>query len=79
MKAAIDDRLNILMAKKYARTLQGIVEEYYKIYGKYPRDINELVHVGLLKEIPVYTGGRYMVNPESGMVDWISESTPQWP
>jgi len=79
MKAAIDDRLNILMAMKYARILQGIVEEYNKTYGKYPRDINELVQVGLLKEKPVYTGGRYMVNPKSGMVDWISESTPQWP
>jgi tetratricopeptide (TPR) repeat protein len=79
IKAAIAERLNILMAKRQARILQSIVEEYEKAYGKYPREIKELVQVGLLKEMPVYPGGQYVINPNSGMVDWISESTPQWP
>ncbi len=79
VRAAIAERLNILIAKREARILQGIVEEYRRTYGEYPRKIEELVQVGLLKEIPVYHGGRYVINSYSGMVDWISESSPQWP
>jgi tetratricopeptide (TPR) repeat protein len=79
VKAAIAERLNILMAKRQARLLQDIVEEYRKTYGEYPREIEELAQVGLLKEMPVYHGGRYVINSNSGMVDWISESSPQWP
>lgn len=79
IKAAIAERLNILMAKREARLLQDIVEEYRKTYGEYPREIEELAQVGLLKKMPVYHGGRYVINSNSGMVDWISGSSPQWP
>lgn len=85
VKAVIAERINILTAKRQARLFQDAVEKYKEIYGEYPREFAELQNLGkleqdgLMKEMPVYPGGKYVIDPHTGRVDWVSESDPQWP
>ncbi len=44
--------------------LENKVEEYKKLYGKFPENLNELVDVGLMKKIPEDPFGKgYFINP----------------
>jgi tetratricopeptide (TPR) repeat protein len=88
VKSVIADRINILVAKRHTRLLQDSVEKYKEVHGEYPRKLEELTQfwVGRTacrartgKELPVYPGGHYVIDPDTGMIDWISESKPQWP
>jgi len=79
VKAAIAERITILVAKKQTRSLEHAAEKYKETYGKYPSDLKLLTRAGLIKELPVYPGGQYVIDPDTGRVDWVSESSPQWP
>ena len=79
VKAAIAERMTILIAKKQARSLGYAVERYKEIYGEYPGELQALVGAGLIKKLPVYPGGQYKFDPDTGKVDWVSESSPEWP
>ena len=80
VKSAIAERISILVIKKQVRLLQDAVEKYKEIYGEYPRELEALVHTELIRELPpVYEGGSYVIDPDTGKVDWVSESIPQWP
>ena len=79
VKEVIAQRVNILVAKKQARSLEPIVEEYKKTYGRYPSEAEELIRVGLIKELPIYPDGHYTIDPDTGKVDWVSELRLQWP
>lgn len=75
----ISERINILVAKRQARSFKFAVDKYKETYGKYPEKLEELVRIGLIKDLPVFPGGKYVIDSNTGAVDWISETTPQWP
>jgi tetratricopeptide (TPR) repeat protein len=79
VKAAIAERITILVAKKQARSLEYAAGKYKEAYGEYPRELKLLTHAGLIKELPAYPGGEYIIDPNTGRVDWVSESVPHWP
>lgn len=79
VKSAIAERISILVAKKQVRLLQDAVDKYKEVYGKYPRELEALVHTELIRKLPVNEGGRYVIDPDTGKVDWVSRSIPQWP
>ncbi len=78
VKKSIAERINILMAKQQIRPLKDAVEAYKKIYGEYPGKLEELVSTGLIKELPQYPRGQYVID-STGKVEWISELVPNWP
>jgi len=79
IKETIEKRIAVLVAKKYARSLKPVVEKYKEIHGKYPAEVNALIHAGLIKELYIYPDGRYVIDPDTGEVDWLSDSETQWP
>jgi tetratricopeptide (TPR) repeat protein len=79
VKETVKRRIEILAAKKYAASLRHVIERYKEIYGEYPTDVGALADAGLVKELLVYPDGQYSIDPDTGMVDWISELDPQWP
>ncbi len=78
IKKTIAERINILMAKKQIRPLKDAAEIYRKNYGKYPGELEELVSAGLIRQLPEYPGGQYVID-STGKVEWVSESAPNWP
>jgi tetratricopeptide (TPR) repeat protein len=78
VKESIAGRLNILMAKQQISQLESAAEVYKKGYGEYPKDLKELIGAGLVKELPEYPDGEYVIY-RTGKVDWVSESSPNWP
>jgi tetratricopeptide (TPR) repeat protein len=79
IKATIEERLNVLIAKKYAKSLKFPVEEYKKAHGKYPENLEELVESGQIDKKPKFSGGQFVINQNTGEVSWVSVSSPQWP
>jgi len=79
VKAAIAERITILVAKKQAHILEHAAGKYKEAYGEYPTDVKSLARAGLIGELPEYPGGQYVIDPNTGRVDWVSESAPQWP
>ena len=79
VKAAIAERITILIAKKQVRSLEYAAGKYKETYGEYPKELKILTHAGLVRELPVYSGGQYVIDPNTGRVDWVSESAPHWP
>ena len=99
VKAAIAERITVLVAKKQARSpaLAAAVEKYKEAYGQYPitrhasrvgrrphhgfstLSAEALIHAGLIRELPAYLDGQYVIDPDTGRVDWVSESVSQWP
>ena len=78
-KSAILGRLNILFAKRQAQSLRSIIEKYKKVYGEYPDELEDIVHAGLIEELPQYNDGDYVYDSDTGEVDWVSESDSHWP
>lgn len=78
IKMAIAERIAILIAKQQIRPLKDAAESYRRAYGKYPGELQELVSAGLIRELPEYPDGRYVIDP-TGEVEWVSESVPNWP
>ncbi len=79
VKETIRERIITLVAKKHARSFKPIVEKYKEIYGEYPSEMDALTRAGLIDELPVHPGGQYTIDPNTGEVDWVLESNPQWP
>ena len=77
-KKAIAERINILMAKRQIRPLEDVAEIYKKNYDKYPGELEELVSAGLIRQLPEFPGGQYVID-STGKVEWVSESTLNWP
>lgn len=78
VKEAIAERLNILMAKQQTVPLENAAEVYKKTYGEYPEDLKELISARLIKNLPEYPNGQYVIN-STGNVEWVSELAPNWP
>ena len=68
-----------MVAKKGARSLEYAAQEYKEVFGKYPRELKALVGAKIVRELPAYPGGEYLIDPDTGKVDWIQKSGPQWP
>ena len=79
VKESIAERLKILVAKREAQSLKQFVDKYKDIYGFYPKKPEDLIHAGLVKQILIYPGGNYVIDQNTGEIDWISDSSPQWP
>ena len=79
VKMAIAERITILAAKKQIPSLEYAVEKYKAVHGRYPRELEALIHEGLIRQLPEYVGGQYIIDPDTGKVDWVSESNLQWP
>ena len=78
VKRAIAERINLLMARQQIRPLEDAAEAYRKTYGKYPEKLDELANAGLIKELPEYSDGQYVID-STGKVEWVSESVSNWP
>lgn len=78
VKAAIADRINRLVAKMQLKPLQNVAEKYKEDYGRYPKELEELVHAGLINRVPEYPGGQYVVDSK-GKVEWVHETDLHWP
>ena len=65
--------------KQYSTTFGQLIEKYKETYGKYPEELQELCRVRLIDALPVYPDGQFKIDPDTGMVDWVSESSPHWP
>ena len=79
VKSAIAERMTALIAKKEARSLEHAAQKYKEVFGEYPRELKALVGAGIIRELRVYPGGDYVIDPDTGKVDWIQKSGPQWP
>ena len=78
VKRSIEGRLNILMAKRHIPQLERIVAVYKNTYGEYPKDLKELIDAGLIRGLPDYPDGEYVIY-QTGKVDWVSKLAPNWP
>jgi len=79
VRSAISGRLNILTAKKQARSIRDVLEKYKAIHGAYPAELEALAHCGLIEELPQYPNGNYTYDSGTGEIDWMSESDANWP
>lgn len=79
VKESISERLKILIAKKEAQSLKQAIMKYKEVYGVFPKSPEDLVNTGLVKQINIYPGGRYTIDQNTGEIDWISDSNPNWP
>lgn len=79
IKSSIAERLKILVAKKEAYSLEPFIQKYKEIYGSYPKTAEDIVNAGIIKNLKVFPGGQYVIDPNTGSIDWLSSSTPNWP
>jgi len=72
-----DAAYNHLYQIKYEKDKKNIVKQskrFKEKYGRYPRDLGELLRAGFIKEIPAdYQGNQYTYNPVNGTIKAVKE------
>lgn len=75
MRDNAEYHLQILDAQDVRDSLKALVDRFREARGRAPRDLNELVAAGLLRELPRDpSGAAFSYNPETGRVTIAPES-----
>lgn len=67
----LKEKLKTAIVEKSIRPIEDAVEKYKKLYGRLPKDLNELVIRGLIEKIPSEPFGGYFYINKNGEV-WSS-------